>query len=277
MASFRIAKIALPWSAKLQRASRIGQKTSTVQASRIAVGAPPYHAQAVEFAALASAALTWFLLHALVAGTGLRRLLVARVGEKAYRGGFSLASLCSLWWLVHEYGRAPYVAVGRAPLLLGYVPIVLVPVALVLFAGAFLVPNPTAVGGERLLLSDEPARGLLRVTRHPFLWAAALWGFAHLLVNWDAGSLLFFGSIAVTALRGTVDIDRKRRRTNPQEFSAFEARTSNLPFQAIAAGRNRLVLREVWLPVLLGLALALGAVALHPRVFGRPALPGAHG
>lgn len=212
-----------------------------------------------------------------MAGTGLRGVLVRRFGEKAYRGGFSLASLASLWWLIHEYGRAPYVALWRTPQALSYLPLLVVPVALVLFVGAFMVPNPTAVGGERLLLRDEPARGLLRVTRHPFLWSAALWSLSHLLVNSDLGSLLFFGSLGLTALRGTVDIDRKRRRSSPAEFAAFEAKTSNLPFLAIATGRNCLVLREVWLPVLLGVALALGSVALHPRVFGRPAIPSAHG
>lgn len=232
---------------------------------------------AVEFASLASAALTWFLLHALVAGSGLRAVLVRRFGEKAYRGGFTFASLASLWWLGHEYGRAPYVALGQAPAILSYVPLVVVPVAFVFLAGVLTVRNPTALGGERFLDDPESARGILRVTRHPFLWSVALWAFAHLVANADVSSLLFFGSLAVTALRGTVDIDRKRRRTNPEEFAAFVARTSNLPFAAIAARRNRLVLREVWLPVVLGLSLALGAVALHPRFFGRSALPGFHG
>jgi uncharacterized membrane protein len=231
----------------------------------------------VEFAGLAGAALTWFLLHALVAGSGLRGMLVGRFGEKAYRGAFSFASLASLWWLAHEYGRAPYVPLWLPPSWLSYVPLVVVPPAFVLFAGAFTVPSPTAVGGERFLERDEPARGFLRVTRHPFLWSVALWGIAHMVANPDIGSLLFFGSVAVTALRGTLDIDRKRRRSNPQEFAAFEAKTSNLPFAAILAGRNRLVLREVWLPLLLGLSLALAAVALHPRFFGRSALPSFHG
>jgi uncharacterized membrane protein len=231
----------------------------------------------VEFGGLVGAALAWFLLHALVAGSSLRGWLVGRFGDKAYRGGFSLASLVSLWWLIHEYGRAPYVALWRTPAALAYLPLLIVPPALVLFVGAFTVPNPTAVGGERLLSSEEPARGLLRVTRHPFLWSVVLWSGAHMLVNSDLGSLLFFGSLAATALRGTVDIDRKRRRSSPTEFAAFEAKTSNLPWGAIASGRNRLVVREVWLPLLLGLGLALGAIALHPRVFGRPAIPSQHG
>jgi len=232
---------------------------------------------AVDFACLASAALTWFLLHAVVAGSAVRGVLLQRFGEKTFRAGFSFASLGSLWWLIHEYGRAPYVALWRTPAALFYVPIVVVPVSLVLFVGAFTVPSPTAVGGERLLARQQPARGLLRVTRHPFLWAVALWASAHLLVNADLGSLIFFASLALTALRGTHDIDRKRRHSSPREFASFEAQTSNLPFGAIVSGRNRLVLREVWLPLLLGFALALAAVALHPRFFGRSALPGIHG
>jgi uncharacterized membrane protein len=96
-------------------------------------------------------------------------------------------------------------------------------------------------------------------------------------VNADAGSLLFFGSLGITALRGAFDIDRKRRRSNPAEFARFESMTSNLPFAALLAGRNRLVLREVWLPLGLGAALALAAVALHPHFFGASVVPGFHG
>lgn len=219
------------------------------------------------------AALTWFLLHAVVAGSGLRRVLIERFGDKTYRGGFSIASLASLWWLVHEYGRAPYVALWHPPLGLTIVPLVIMPVACVLFAGAFTVRSPTAVGGERLLGQDEPARGMLRVTRHPFLWSVVLWGLSHAIVNVDFGSLWFFGSLTVTALRGTTDIDRKRRSSNPEEFAAFEAKTSNLPLLAIATGRNQLVWRELRLALLLGLGMVVAAVALHPRVFGSSALP----
>ncbi len=231
----------------------------------------------VEFGRLAIAALAWFLLHAAVAGSGLRVALVRRFGDKAYRGAFSLASVASLWWLVYEYGHAPFVLLWVTPRPLAFVPVVLVPVAFVFLVGAFTVPSPTAVGGEKHLADAEPAHGLLRVTRHPFLWSAVLWALAHLLVNGDAGSLLFFGSIGITALRGGFDIDRKRRRTNPSEFGRFELSTSNVPFAALLAGRNRLVMREVWLPLLLGLALALGAIALHPHFFGAPAVPAFHG
>jgi uncharacterized membrane protein len=244
---------------------------------RIALAQPLYHGKNVQFARLALAAIAWFLLHAGVAGSPLRAWLIGRFGEKAYRGGFSLASIGSLWWLVQEYRQAPYVSLWLVPSPLYFVPIVLVPMACVLLVGAFTVPNPTSVGGEKLLAADEPARGMLRVTRHPFLWSVVLWSFAHLQVNPDASSWLFFSSLGVTALRGTFDIDRKRRRSNPSDFARFEARTSNLPLAALVAGRNRLLIREVWLPLLLGLALALGAVALHPQFFGGSAIPRTNG
>jgi len=161
--------------------------------------------------------------------------------------------------------------------LLYLVPLALVPVAFVFLVGAFTVPSPTSLGGEKHLAEPEPARGLLRVTRHPFLWSVVLWSTAHLLVNSDAGSQIFFGGLGITALRGAFDIDRKRRRTNPVEFARFERSTSNVPFGALLSGRNRLVFREVWLPLLAGVALALGSIALHPHFFGTSAVPVIHG
>jgi uncharacterized membrane protein len=227
----------------------------------------------VEFAPLALAALAWFLLHAAVAGSGLRFALVRRFGEMAYRGGFSVASIGSLWWLVQAYRQAPFVPLWLPPRALAFVPLILVPLAFMLFIGAFTVPNPTSVGGEKLLDKAEVGRGMLRITRHPFLWSVVCWALAHLLVNSDLGSQIFFASLGITALRGAFDIDRKRRRTNPEQFARFEEKTSNVPFVALAQGRTSLVARELALPVLLGLALAVGTISLHAHLFGASALP----
>lgn len=227
----------------------------------------------VEFLRLLAAGFVWFFLHAGVAGSGLRVLLVARVGERAYRGGFSLASVAALWWLISEYGNAPYMPLWVTPSWVFPLAAVLVPVALFLFVGTFTVPSPTIVGGEKVLAGAEAARGVLRITRHPFLWGTALWALAHLLVNADAGSWIFFSSLGLTAVRGTFDIDRKRRRTHPEEFARFEAVTSNWPLAALLSGRTRLVPRELLLPILLGLGAAGVSVVLHARLFGAPALP----
>ena len=134
--------------------------------------------------------------------------------------------------------------------------------------GAFSVPNATAVGAEKVLERTDAARGVLRITRHPFLWATALWAGAHLLVTGHVAAILFFGSFLVTALRGTSSIDEKRRRTNKAEFARYVEVTSNLPFAAIILGKNRLVWSELLVPIVVsGLLLAL-LLRIHLRAFG---------
>ena len=79
---------------------------------------------------------------------------------------------------------------------------------------------------------------MLRITRHPFLWGVALWAAGHLMVNGDLASLILFGSLLVLAVFGTGSIDAKRRRALGEKWDAFAAKTSAVPFAAIAAGRQ---------------------------------------
>jgi uncharacterized membrane protein len=124
------------------------------------------------------------------------------------------------------------------------------------------------VGAEKVLERTDAARGVLRITRHPFLWAVALWSGVHLLVTGHVAAILFFGSLLATALRGTSNIDEKRRRTNRVEFARYAEITSNLPFAAVILGKNRLAWQELWVPCLIaGLLLAV-ILHLHLRAFG---------
>jgi len=190
------------------------------------------------------------------------------MGQRGFRAFFSLLSLGSLLFLIDTYRKAPFYPLWFSPHAIHWLPLVVMPFALVLLVGAFSVPNPTAVGAEKVLERTDAARGALRITRHPFLWATALWSGAHLLVTGHVAAILFFGSLLLTALRGTSSIDEKRRRTNKAEFARYLEITSNVPFAAIIQGKNRVVWSELWLPVLI--ALLLGAVLLrvHLRLFG---------
>lgn len=225
------------------------------------------------FGPLVLASLAWFGLHPLVAGSRLRAVLVARIGENGFKGLFSLLSVASLVWLVRAYGDAPFWPVWFAPRPIRWLPLLVMPGALVLLVGAFTVPNPTAVAGEKALTGEKTARGVLRITRHPFLWGVVLWAAVHLLVNGDLASLLFFGSLGATAWVGTLDIDRKRRAHSPAAWQAYCAETSSVPFGALVEGRNRLVGRELLVPVLAGVALTAVLLAFHGSLFGAPALP----
>jgi uncharacterized membrane protein len=226
-----------------------------------------------DFSGLLLAALVWFSIHPGIAGSPLRAWLARRIGEKGFRAAFALLSMIALSALIWSYSRAAFYPIWFAPRLIHYLPIAVMPLAFVLLAGAFTVPNPTVVMGERALQRDDAARGALRITRHPFLWAIMLWSASHLLVNGDIASILFFGTLAATALIGTFDIDRKRARTSGVAWQKFRDVTSNVPFSAIVAGRSRLVLGELWLPLAIGAVLTAGMLHFHARWFGASPLP----
>ena len=135
-------------------------------------------------------------------------------------------------------------------------------------------PNPTSVRQEAALDRPDVVSGMLRITRHPFLWGVAIWAAGHLLVNGDVASLILFGSLLVLALFGTASIDAKRRRALGAKWDAFAAQTSNLPFAAIASGRQRLSLGEIgWWRIGLAVVVWAALAWAHPYLFGVRALP----
>ena len=220
------------------------------------------------FERLALASFAWFAIHAFVAGSELRWWLVRRIGQRGFHAFFSLLSLGSLVFLIDAYRKAAFYPLWFSPRIIHLLPLVVMPFALVLLVGAFSVPNPTAVGAEKVLERTDAARGVLRITRHPFLWAAALWSGAHLLVTGHVAAILFFGTLLVTALRGTSSIDEKRRRTNKAEFARYLEITSNVPFAAIIQGKNRLRLAELWVPLVIAGLLTAVLLHMHQRLFG---------
>jgi hypothetical protein len=72
--------------------------------------------------------------------------------------------------------------------------------------------NPTSVGQEGTFTRDPEARGIQRITRHPFLCGVVLWSALHASINGDVASLVLFTTFLVVALIGMRSIDRKRER-----------------------------------------------------------------
>ncbi|MDO9500506.1 NnrU family protein [Falsiroseomonas sp.] len=215
------------------------------------------------------AALLWVGVHVGISGTALRGRVIAAVGEKAFMIGFSLTSVVSITLLVLAWQNAPTTPLWFAGPGLRWVLAVLMLPALVLFMTSHK-RNPTAVGNKGL--GDEP-RGIQRITRHPMLWSFALWAGIHMAGNGDTASLVFFGAFLVTALAGMPSIDAKLAARHAESWPAFAARTSIIPFAAIAAGRNRLALREIGLmPPLVGLLLWAALLHFHRHIFGVPAI-----
>lgn len=207
-----------------------------------------------------------FLATHFVPSTPLRGVLVRAFGQWGYTAFYSLVAFAGIGWMAWAYGRAPVEALWPGLRLL---PALVLPVAFVLLACGLFARNPTIVGADRLLRSADPARAMIRVTRHPIMWGFLLWALAHVAARGDLKSLVFFGSFALLAGGGTLLMDRRKQSTLGEDWGRFAAVTSNLPFAAILQGRNRFDAREIgWRNPAIGLALYALFFWFHPALFG---------
>lgn len=217
---------------------------------------------------LVLASLFFVGIHVFVSGTWFRDALVAKLGEGPYRGLFSLASLIGLVWMAWSYNRAPYLELWGGPTAMRHVAALLMIPATFLVVTGLTTRNPTAVGAEKA--AARGPQGIVKLTRHPFLWGVAIWAFAHILANGDLASLVFFGSFFALAHVGPRLIDAKRARKDPEGWAAFAAATSATPFR----GPSRPSLAEIgWWRIALSAAVYLALLFwLHEAVIGVPPL-----
>jgi uncharacterized membrane protein len=207
--------------------------------------------------------------HLGISSTPLRATLVRSTGERGYLGIYSLIAVTTLGFLIYAFNRVPHTQFLWAPSVFGRtLAMIVMPFAFVFLLGGFMTRNPTAVGQEKTAAAVGQGQGVLRITRHPFQWAVVLWAFVHVVANGDAASLFFFGSLGLVSLIGTMLMDRKKAITLGAAWPAFAAATSNVPFLAIVQRRNRLVLAELVLPIVVAVGLSALVVWGHRWVSG---------
>ena len=157
----------------------------------------------------------------------LRNPLVRAVGEGPFRGIYSLIALVTFAGMIYFYARIgrepPLWQAGEAGWIVGSV---LMWLASILFVGSFF-KNPALVGapGPR----GGPG-GVLRITRHPMMWAFALWAAVHLAVVGMPKSLVFDGAILILALAGAAAQDAKKKKLMGAAWHEWTAQTSFIPF-----------------------------------------------
>ncbi len=168
----------------------------------------------------------------------LRRPLVAALGENGFLGVYSVVALATLGATIWAYQGAPITAplwdVGNG---IWAVATIVMLLASILLLGS-VVRNPAAPGALGTA-ATAAARGVYAVTRHPMMWSFALWGACHVLVYPIAKNIILSGGIIVLALVGAAMQDRKKAALDPRGWTAWQSRTSYLPFAAIAQGRAR--------------------------------------
>ena len=193
---------------------------------------------------------------------------IARLGEIPWKGVYSVVALATLVWMVWAYTKAPLQPLWQAASFRLW-PLFVMPFSLILVAAGYMTRNPGAVMQQEALKRPEPARGILRITRHPLMWGIILWAAVHILARGDLASLVFFGGFLLLAALGTILLDLRKAATLGEDWRRFADATSNIPFVAIAARRNRFDLREIgWKRIGVGLVLYVVLLLAHPYLFG---------
>jgi uncharacterized membrane protein len=237
----------------------------------LTAGGPPPAPGSIALLLLSTAAFVG--LHILLSSMPVRRRLVARVGAGGFQGIYSLISIVSLTLMIIGFRSAPYVALWSAPGFFRWIPNVLMPIASIVFVCSVSTKSPTLTGKPGEPPTSE-AIGIIRVTRHPMLWAFLLWGLAHIPPNGELRALVLFGSLSALTIVGLFHIDARRERLFPDAWAKIAATTSVLPFAAIAGGRNRFVFREIGVVrVIFGLVLWAALLHVHKLAFGLSPLP----
>lgn len=202
--------------------------------------------------------------HMVLSHLPVRSAIIARIGEDAFRGIYSLISFAWLIPLVWIYfgnkhsGPALWnFAIGDALRGLVYFGM---GTAFVLLVSSFVQRSPAGV-----VPGSATPRGVLLITRHPLLWGLGLFGLAHLIPNGFASDVAFFGGFFLFVLVGAWHQDQRKLATHP-DYRAFHAATPFFPF----TGRDTLRgLRELpWTAVVLGIVLAVVVRHYHSAWFG---------
>lgn len=219
------------------------------------------------------AALIWVVTHLGLSSPPLRPWLVKTIGSNGFLGVYSLVAFASLGYLIWVYSEVPHFDYLWEPNpALFWVAKVLMPLALIFMLGGFMVRNPTMVGMDIASMDQNElknmATGVTRFTRHPFQWAVVMWGASHMIANGDTVSLIFFAAFVVVSFIGTFAMDMKKAASGGDAWTAYASVTSNFPGGAIIAGRNKIVLKELLWPAVVGLVAYVVLYYFHEAYTG---------
>ena len=204
----------------------------------------------------------------------LRAALLRAVGQRGFPGIYSVAVALGFTWMIYAHATAPYVALWGDPIWARHVLLLIMVPAVLLVVAGNTTPARTALGLDRVSGAAQAGAGIHAICRHPSLCGMALWAMGHMIANGDAATVILTGGILVLTIAGMRAIDARKLKDFGAEYQGFMARTSLLPFLALAQGRARFSWAALgWWRV--GLSAAVYAALLfgHQYFIGRSALP----
>ena len=165
-----------------------------------------------------------------------RNQALARMGEKPFKGAYSLLSLAGFVLLVWGYGQARQqgVMLWNPPTGMRHLAALLTLVAFVLLAAA-----------------QVPGNQIKAKLHHPMVLGTKVWAFSHLLANGSLADTVLFGSFLLWA----VVLFATSRRRDRREQVVYPAGTAAMTAVTVAAGIAAWVVFAFWLHrVLIGVS-----------------------
>ena len=157
----------------------------------------------------------------------LRSPIVSAIGERPFLGIYSLIALATFGLMMYFYN-----AIGREPPLwtaggaIWLVASFFMWLASILLFGSFF-RNPALPGAA--VPNTEP-KGVFLWTRHPAMWAFAIWAIVHAALIATPKALVLDGTILILALGGAAGQDVKKRKLMGAPWSDWSATTAFVPF-----------------------------------------------
>ena len=196
----------------------------------------------------------------------LRGPLVRTLGAGAFQAVYSLVALATFVWMVLAFRAVPLEGGmlwnGQGDLVWAAASLLTL-IAAVLLTGS-LIGNPALPIPNAKALAKHNPHGVFHVTRHPMMWAFALWSAAHLMVSPSLRVLILTAAIAFLALAGSLMQDRKKEVLMGRDWQQWERRTSYWP-------RLGGLAKAGLVPWLGGIGLWLGATWVHGGLLGMSA------
>ena len=134
-----------------------------------------------------------------IAAPAWRDRAIARLGERPWKGLYSLISIAGFVLIIVGYGIA-----RQQPIVLYSPPAALRHVAMLLMLPVFVLAFAAYLPGR-----------IKSATKHPLLAATKLWALAHLLANGAAADVLLFGGFLAWAAADRVSLKRRVQRPVP--------------------------------------------------------------
>ncbi|MBE9028977.1 hypothetical protein IQ266_04265 [filamentous cyanobacterium LEGE 11480] len=211
----------------------------------------------------------WLVSFAIVHSglASLRPWAETKIGARPFRIIFALASLSLavpmiIYFFNHRYDGAQLWDLQGVPGLKIAIWILSAISFLFLYPATFNLLEIAAIQKPEVHLYET---GIIRISRHPQMVGQVLWCFAHMLWLGTSFMVVTCAGLIAHHLFAVWNGDRRWLAKHGAAFEQARARTSVIPFLAIAQGRQKLVLAEFLKPAYVGIAAFVGLFWwLHP-------------